>query len=146
MGLILPQLVDVRIMANNYRYYESLGYKIPRHFNSKNKLVLNQYETIKIHVLDLKSESQVKVKVQCDYCGKIFETIYAVVHNVYNHEFNNNCACAECNNTKLSEIQNYVIERDDNVKPFYRNEQWLKTEYINKNRTAKKQSIERSGQ
>lgn len=36
MGLIVPQTVEVKV-SNYAKYYESLGYEIPKHYNTKHK-------------------------------------------------------------------------------------------------------------
>jgi 5-methylcytosine-specific restriction endonuclease McrA len=136
MGLILPQMIEVKISSKNYKHYEEKGYKIPRHLDKKGKLKLSINETMEVHALDLPRENRNYVKVLCDYCGKQYEATYEITQNILEHEYNNKCACKKCYNKKLSELQQYIRERDDGVIPLYRNKDWLYNEYIIKNKTA----------
>ena len=52
------------------KYYESLGYEIPRYINKYGKLVINQKEYIEVKVEDLPKNSAIKVFIECDCCGK----------------------------------------------------------------------------
>ena len=75
MGLI-SQEVEVKIGTSNYKYYESLGYKIPKKINKYGKKVFVGGSIIKVNVNDLTPCCETKVEVKCDYCGKIFKTSY----------------------------------------------------------------------
>ena len=79
MGLV-SEYVKVRVNGNNAKYYESLGYFIPRKGNGK--LDFSQYLTIKVH--DLLHGSNVRVDVVCDRCLKPYDISYGHYYN-HNH-------------------------------------------------------------
>ena len=68
MGLI-TKTVKVKL-ANNYKYYEDLGYEIPKHKNKKGEYRLNLGEFIEVKVEDLPKNSHYIVDCKCDGCGK----------------------------------------------------------------------------
>jgi hypothetical protein len=69
--MLLTQEVEVDISGNNQKYYEKLGYDIPRKKNEKYKIVVPKGTTIKVKVEDLPKNSTKKVEVLCDYCKKV---------------------------------------------------------------------------
>lgn len=71
MGLVLPQMVNVRIVGSNKIYYENLGYIVP---TKNGKLQRNTF--ILVNVLDLSKGSHVEVKIQCDCCKNIIDIPY----------------------------------------------------------------------
>ena len=66
---LITKTVKVSTRANS-KYYENLGYEMPRYINKYGKLVINQKEYIEVKVEDLPKNSMVKVFIECDYCGK----------------------------------------------------------------------------
>jgi hypothetical protein len=126
MGLILPQVVNTKTSSKTNKYYEDLGYKIPHHINKNGKCVPVEGETFEVHVLDLMKNSNIKVKVQCDICGKIFDISYGVYNKyLYNGEY----SCNNCNNkskkSKDKTTEYYLIKRNLLIDEL--------TSYINKN-------------
>lgn len=70
MGIILPQVVAVNI-SNQSTYYENLGYKIPRYYNKKKGgYFIKKGTEINVFAEDLKPNSNIIIKVQCDICGR----------------------------------------------------------------------------
>ena len=84
MGLI-QEYVDMKISTYNIDHYHSKGYKC-----------ING-ETIKIKVQDLSKGSGVKIDVQCDYCGEIFQQSY---RRYLEHP--NDIACKKCRYNKVA--------------------------------------------
>ena len=80
MGLIVPQIVKVRINKRMCKYYREKGYKFKK-----------CGDIIEVNVLDLQRKSAVIVKCTCDFCGKITEIQYRKV--VVNKENNTLIAC-----------------------------------------------------
>ena len=64
MGLI-SEYVEVKLSTNTYKYYEKMGYELPKKDNGK----INWDEKIKVKVDDLQKGSCVEVLVECDTCG-----------------------------------------------------------------------------
>jgi hypothetical protein len=71
MGLI-SEKVMIGLAASNIKYFESLGYEIPRRRKDikHNILTVPQGTKIEVFVKDLPVKSNVKIKIQCDDCGK----------------------------------------------------------------------------
>ena len=89
MGLI-SEYVEVSLYSGNIKYYENLGYKIPREKSKYGKIVVPRGTRIKVKVSDLPKGSNTKVKVCCDYCGKRYEMNYND-YNRYLHNGENYC-------------------------------------------------------
>ena len=54
MGLLSTE-VEVRLTGSNIKYYEDLGYEIPRYFNkNNNKYMVKRGTTILVKIKDLK--------------------------------------------------------------------------------------------
>ena len=84
MGLILPQITEVGIGGKNIKYYEDLGYNVPKHL-SKGVLRYSIGSKIEVNVLDLHSNSNAKVYVKCDCCGELLH-IPNQSYNDYKHD------------------------------------------------------------
>ena len=80
MGLV-TETVEICITARNVRYYENLGYIIKREKDNRNRIRIIKGQKIKIKTNDLNNHSKIKVSVQCDCCGKIYDCSYASYHN-----------------------------------------------------------------
>jgi hypothetical protein len=76
--MILQKTVKV-IVSTHYKYYEKLGYLIPKYINSRGKLSVKQNTRIEVDVKDLPSNSRAKVLIQCDVCGKKLTKSYQSV-------------------------------------------------------------------
>ena len=75
MGLLTKE-VEVTLSPKNIKYYENLGYEIPKRLNKKGRLVYNQNVKIKVKVEDIPNGSHTLVEVQCDCCKKTKNIIY----------------------------------------------------------------------
>jgi len=74
MGLI-TQEVEIKL-GNNIKYYESLGYIIPKFKDEHGRLrVLNDTKII-VKTLDLKKGCHILVEVQCKGCDKILKAVF----------------------------------------------------------------------
>ena len=63
--MLLSKEADVKWTANNKRYYESLGYSYTK-----------QFDIVTVRVEDLPKGSHIIVGIQCDYCGREYQTEY----------------------------------------------------------------------
>lgn len=68
---ILEKEILVKVGTVNTKYYEKLGYEIPRYKNEVGKLVVKKGTKILVKVEDLSEGSNVKVTKICDECGKV---------------------------------------------------------------------------
>jgi len=73
MGLITEE-VEIGLGGSNINHFEKLGYKIPK-IKSWNRLSTPKNAKILVKILDLPSNSAVKIDVLCDCCGNIVENI-----------------------------------------------------------------------
>ena len=104
MGL-LTQKVDIKINNRTYKYYEDLGYVIPRYYNKKKKkwqLITGSIISVKIE--DLQRGSGVKVQCQCDYCKNIYEMQYCVY---LKHDLSKGFFCQHCSHKFLMSQENH---------------------------------------
>lgn len=78
------QPIRIRVNNFNYEHFKSLGYDVP----------LNTY--INIAAKELPYGAGTKIKVQCNYCGKIFEKPYRRYL-----ETKDDVCCSECKTYKM---------------------------------------------
>jgi len=84
--MLIDKEVEVNLALNNIKYYENLGYYIPRKITKSNKLVVPIGTKIIVKVYDLPKHSGVYVKIMCDYCNKE----YYVKYQEYQRKQNDN--------------------------------------------------------
>ena len=93
MGLLSTE-VEVRLTGSNIKYYEDLGYEIPRYFNkNNNKYMVKRGTTILVKIKDLSKGSNILVDLSCDNCGKDLKWTYNDYNN-RNHD--GKCYCKRC--------------------------------------------------
>lgn len=91
MGLI-SEYVEVGLSGKNIKYYESLGYEIPKEKDEYGTTKIKQGIKIKVKIKDLQKGSGIKVKVKCDNpaCRKEYETEYKT-YLKHNHDGKTYC-------------------------------------------------------
>ena len=102
MGLI-SEYVEVGLIGTNIKYFESLGYYIPRKENKNGKLSVSKSTKITVKVKDLRPNSSVKIDVECDCCKKSLTMAYSTYNN---HCHNGNYYCRSCANKLLHSGKN----------------------------------------
>ena len=77
MGLLSTE-VEVLLAGVNIKWYEAKGYEIPRvkDKNRHRKMVVPRGTKITVKIDDLPHGSEIKIKTQCDCCGKTSEIQY----------------------------------------------------------------------
>lgn len=80
MGLISTE-IEVTLNSSNMKYYEDLGYKIPKRKDKQGKYKTKRGTKIKVKVSDLSHGCNHNIKAQCDGCGEIKDVRYAHYHN-----------------------------------------------------------------
>lgn len=95
MGLIYD---EIEISANaQVKYFENLGYKIPKYVDSQGRLRVARGTTIRVKVQDLKPKSHFLVDVKCDYCNNKSKTKYSQYLDTINSETTEGkYACPSC--------------------------------------------------
>lgn len=89
--LVPNQVFNIRVNASSIKHYQSKGYE---------NLTMNCFCDVKAE--DLSSGSKISVKMQCDYCGKIFEKVFGKLlgqRSVINKD-----SCFECFPLKQKEV------------------------------------------
>ena len=103
---ILTKEVEVKIRNNDIKYYENLGYEIPKKKSSesyykkyKERFVYDLSKPIIVKVEDLSKGSHAIVEVLCDYCN---ETIVNIPYYKYNNalKYVEKIACKNCKGKK----------------------------------------------
>lgn len=119
MGLILPQEIETEV-TNQTKYYEGLGYEIPKYYNKrKNGYFTKNGTKIKVSVEDLKTNSNLFVKVKCDKCGEIEEVTYMEYNRLktFIKKYNYDYLCLDCKFDVLPTAKlNVGTFKNDNAK------------------------------
>lgn len=104
MGLITEN-VELKVNNRTYKYYEKLGYQIPRHYNSKKKKwLISTGEIITVSVLDLPLNSGIKVECRCDDCNKKM----IITYGTYNtHDKSKDFLCKGCYHKRYLSGENH---------------------------------------
>lgn len=88
--MLLTKEVEVQLSGKNIKYYEDLGYEIPRVLGRNNKLVVKKGTTITVPINDLQLTSGIKVYVMCDVCH---EHISHIRYHDYNRRKHGDIYC-----------------------------------------------------
>jgi hypothetical protein len=111
MGLISKE-VEVVLHPNTIKYYENLGYEIPRRKDDRNKMRVPMGTKIIVSVDHLSNKSGARVNIQCDNCGKELKNIrwvdYLFCVKEDNKYYCNNCSIQifNGNNIKKTRLKN----------------------------------------
>jgi len=85
--MIITKEVEV-LLGNNVKYWEDLGYEIPRFKNKWGRFIFKRGTKILVKVEDLPANSNVKVLCKCDCCGREklvkFLDYHSLCTNCYN--------------------------------------------------------------
>lgn len=82
--MLLTKEVEVKLSGKNIKYYENLGYEIPRVL-SHNRFVVKSGTTITVSIDDLQPTSGTKVYVMCDICREHISYIRYYDYNRQKH-------------------------------------------------------------
>lgn len=116
MGLISKE-IEVTLGGSNIKYYEELGYKIPRIKNKWGKVQIPRGTKIKVKVKDLQHNYSGKVQVECSNCKKIIN-IQWIKYNKYVKK-DGTYYCKKC-----ASIGRIEIARETRLKNGMSFEQW----------------------
>lgn len=98
--MILSKEVEVTLCSKNIKYYENLGYLIPRYKDDEYRLKVKANTKIKVKVEDLQKRSQIKVLCKCDKCGKENLIIFSQLDKSGNY------FCKKCRMNTFEIIEN----------------------------------------
>lgn len=68
--MILSKTIIIKLHKTNTKYYESLGYFIPRYRSKNNQYYVKTGTYIEIKIKHLPPKSTIKILCKCDICGK----------------------------------------------------------------------------
>lgn len=109
MGLITKE-VEVELSSNTIKYYENLGYKIPRIRNKWRKYTVPRGTKIRVKVKDLKYNSKTIVDVECDNCKKKYQIQY---QSYSTRNDNGKITCHHCSRSVLNTGENNPLYKKD---------------------------------
>lgn len=73
---ILQDKIEITLTSNIIKYYENLGYEIPRRRDLRGRLKVPEGTKIIVNINDLPKGSGVYVYMGCDICGKEFYRVW----------------------------------------------------------------------
>lgn len=111
--MLLTKTVKIKL-TNNIKYYEDLGYKIPRRKNKKGKLSVPANTEIEIRVEDLPKGSHAIVQWQCDgeNCGEIINGKYQDYLKCVKEDGKIYCNTCSKNNGKFYSVLQWAIDNN----------------------------------
>ena len=125
MGLVLNQLVKVKLGGSNIKYYENKGYILPYKKDKRERITIPKGSCINVKIQDLQNGSESLVNVICDCCGELLKPMPYYAYNNYVHE-DGTYYCNRCiknNNIKWEsifesnpEFIKYFINQEDTKK------------------------------
>ena len=104
MGLITKE-VEIGLVSQTIRYYEKLGYIIPKRKDKQGRLKTPKKAKIIVKVKDLTKGSNVFIDVQCDCCKRILHIKYNN-YNKYIHK-DGQYYCQKCSNNNYNQWKSF---------------------------------------
>ena len=103
MGLLTKE-VEIKLEAQNIKYYENLGYEIPRYYNEiSRKYKVKQGTTLMVKIQDLPKGSHMFVDLICDGCGKELKRTY---YDYNKRNYDGKVYCFHCAHKILNSREN----------------------------------------
>lgn len=132
---ILEKEIWVGLSNKEIKYYENLGYIIPRILNKYGKLTTPRGSKINIKVDHLQSKSNVKVTKICDCCGKQMPNIKYQTIIISRNNGDGKDRCFECGSIKGGITQKNNIKYENSLEYYsiQNNKNYLLSEFSDKN-------------
>jgi len=99
--MLKDKVSNVRI-AGNVRYYENLGYIIPKHTDNRGRLSVKRGTYLEVNIEDIPEKSEEKINIICDYCKRGY--ISKIIYYYGGHKEINKDCCYDCRYKKIEEI------------------------------------------
>jgi hypothetical protein len=119
-NMILEKEVWVTIVGINAKYYEKLGYNIPKRIDKYGKLTIPRRTKILIKTNDLPERSHIKVTKICDECGKKIPNQPYDAINLCRKQGDGKDRCKDCSPKYAGKV------RKDNIQYENTFEYWVK--------------------
>ncbi len=106
--MLLDEKVEVSLGSRRIKYYESLGYEIPKYKDKQNRLKVKKGTKLLIDIKDLPFNSNLEVNVKCDNCEKKYLKQY-YKHTKYNDGLD---YCIDCRfqRSKITNLKKYGVD------------------------------------
>jgi len=78
--MLITQEVEVGLSSNNIKYYEDLGYIIPKYKDTKHNMVVKKGTKTIVKTTDLQNGSNAQIKIECDDCGKELTLLWSTYY------------------------------------------------------------------
>lgn len=117
--MILDKSIEVAVSSRLGKYYEDLGYEIPKIIGKKGQLIYDTSKTINVKICDLKKSSKELVNVECDVCKKKQKIIYySYVNSINNGGY---YTCKDCSHIKYKNtcIEKYGVDNPAKSQKIY---------------------------
>ncbi len=103
--MLVSEFVEVTLGSKNIKYYEDLGYEIPRTKNKQGKMTTPRGTTLLVKIEDVPPKSSARLYLKCDYCGEPFNRRFADHTFIMSKDIKDNKdACENCRQSKQEEI------------------------------------------
>lgn len=133
MGILEKEIL-VWVGGNNVRYYESLGYNIPKYTDNQGRLKIKKGTKILVKVEDLTKWSTVKVTKVCDICEKkIPNQEYGLILSQRKEDEKDKCYNCGKRDGGVTRKNNIPYENSLEFFAIQNNMEYLLKEFSNKN-------------
>lgn len=109
-NMIKEEKVKVKLNSRNIKYYEELGYNIPKYLDKKGRYSIKRGTEIEVDVNDLSNGSHVEITAVCDICEENKVMPYkAYMKNISKY---NVYTCPDCSTIKVRQtyLEKYGVD------------------------------------
>lgn len=120
--MILNTEVEIGLCSRNFKYFEDLGYEIPRKKDKRGRLNFTRGSKISVRVEDLMPTSKVMILCKCEDCGIERFVEYGSLVNKENSNFSKTgeTLCSNCANSRMSGENSSRYIHGNNNYAFYK--------------------------
>jgi hypothetical protein len=121
--MILDKKVMVKIGGRNVKYFQSMGYSIPKEIDRRKRVVTPKKTSILVDIQDLPPTASVKVLVRCEDCGIERKVQYGSIffRRSQSYQKTGETLCSNCANTRMSGKNSGAYKHGNILFPQYRN-------------------------
>lgn len=118
--MLLTKEVEIKLCNSIIKYYEDKGYIIPKYKDKERRLRVKRGTSILVKIEDLSEGSNILVKCDCDFCGKIYNMSY---DKYVRRNHNGKTYCKDCIHKVLSGENhwNWKIDKSQEEREMGRN-------------------------
>lgn len=115
--MLLDSHVVVKVKNSDIKYYENLGYIVPRYIDKQKRLKVKRGTEIIVNINDLLPNSGALINIKCDYNGDNCKGVYQISYFQYllsKKDIVNKDCCEKCKGLKIKE-SNLITYKVDHV-------------------------------